>query len=44
MEPLTGLITHGRLLALPENIRLGQKLLSVKKTLVYYIKKLIEVM
>ncbi len=36
MEPLSGLHSNGRPLALPTNIRLGWKQMEVANTLAYY--------
>jgi len=41
VEPLTRLHSKGGLLTLPENIRLGRKLLTAAKTLAYYPTEII---
>jgi hypothetical protein len=40
-EPLTELLSNGRLLNFPENIRLGWKRLKVAKTLAFYDRAII---
>jgi hypothetical protein len=41
MQHVTGLHYKGKLLDLPENIRLGRKLVTVSNTLAYFVVELI---
>jgi hypothetical protein len=41
VEPLKGFHSNGRLLAFPENIRLGQKSVTLSNTIIYGCKSFI---